>query len=166
MEGQAEGVRLAGPEGHGSITAGQVTSTFDDNAFVRVVHPSQLSHGDWSGDTDRPTFTRDDMPALGPDAPSIPHADWLKRCRALGYAPVREQRAVVTSVRWIGNVRLSHSGYGEGYGDKSDQRLLEISYPQPANPRLAEVIVSEVVWDVRRLLGVDPLKPERKKKKK
>jgi len=156
-------VRLAGPGGLGSIAAGQVTSSFDDNAFVRVAHPSQVSAGDWSGDepnwqTDRPAFTRGDMPALGPDAPSVPHADWLKRCRALGYAPIREQRAVVTSVRWIGDVRLSHSGYGEGYGDKSDQRLREVSYPQPADPRLSEVIVSEVVWDVRRLLGVDPLK--------
>lgn len=158
-----EGVRLAGPGGLGSIAAGQVTSSFDDNAFVRVAHPSQVSAGDWSGDepnwqTDRPAFTRGDMPALGPDAPSVPHADWLKRCRALGYAPIREQRAVVTSVRWIGDVRLSHSGYGKGYGDKSDQRLREVSYPQPADPRLSEVIVSEVVWDVRRLLGVDPLK--------
>ena len=160
-----EGVLLRNGTTLVSVVEGSIDGEVDPNAQVLLAHPMTVDDGEWRGcepswQRDRPTYTKGDMPELGDASPRIAHADWLKRCRALGYSGHREQRAVVRTSRTIGMVTLSHSGYGHGYGDKSEQELREVSFPQaPA------AVVSEAVWDIRRLLGVDPLKPKKPKKR-
>ncbi|MDC0675321.1 hypothetical protein [Nannocystis radixulma] len=134
---------------------GQIEGGVDLNAVLVMHHPI---HGDspWQDEapkwqTNRPHLGQDELPDFEA-APEVAFADWTRRTKALGYEGVREQRAVIHTVRTVGNVRIHHSGHGEGYG-KGPQRIREVSFPTHS-----DAAVSEVVWDVRRLLGIDPLK--------
>lgn len=154
-----EGVVLRADETLLKVHGGKVTGDADHNAMVVIHHPrdgaealARMQAPAWQ--TDRPIFTSNDLPELTAAAP-IELAAWNKRTKALGYADVRAERAVIHTVRSVGGVQIHHSGHGEGYGT-GPQKILSVSYP-----RHSAAAVSEVVWDVRRLLGIDPLEPKR-----
>lgn len=148
-----EGVLLRTESATLQIHEGKVEGDADANAVVVLHHPK---HGAVSPErpapawqTDRPLFGASDLPDFA--AHPIELAAWKKRAKALGYEEVKERRAVIHTMRSVGGVRIHHSGHGDGYGD-GPQTILSVSYP-----RHSEAAVSEVVSDIRRLLGIDPL---------
>lgn len=134
----------------------------DANALLRVLHPVSAATRSaafaWPDDTprwqrDRPHHTLADLPPLGADSPTITFADWRRRTQELGYLGDRASLGGVCETSHPGLGRIHHSGHGAGYGGNTPQRLTAVSPLHSRDP----AILSELVWDVRRIAGVDPL---------
>ena len=86
----------------------------------------------------------------------IEYKDWSKRTKKLGNTGIREQKAVRHSRRPIGNVTINHTPYGHGYGGN-----VPVTFESIGSTSASVVITSEIVWDARRVVGLDAMKPKK-----
>ncbi len=125
----------------------------DFNAELKVAHPADFD--DWPKEltavplwqSERPTYTWEDLPVLGRESAPMKASDFKTRCRALGYrlfasvarGPIDEASSPVAKLRIDNAEKRGH---------------LVIVRAVPINDQLPAGVVSEIVRDVRMLIGL------------
>lgn len=129
----------------------------DANTLVTLAHPADVPPDAWPATTpswqrDRPVYTESDLPERGPQSAEVSFRDWTARTHSLGYMGIATTGGGVAATARDSIVTLHHNGHGSGYGGKGPQRIHRLELR-----RKERAVVSEVVWDVRRIVGVDPM---------